>query len=155
MENGVTFDEDLELLMTDGVVAEGDFERELQREEELVVFVQPSARVAESLVGQVLDDIGDPLCRVWRFLRPEMCSGCEVTIKRFVCLVVGLHSVLSQRTSTMTGMCSTQSPEGRIHTSNQGKFEQEKAQSDENKLTSSWTCQKLGGTGQAMSGTCS
>jgi len=53
----MTFDEDAKLLVLDVSSLEVLLEREEENKEELVVLVETSTRVAEHLVGQVLDHV--------------------------------------------------------------------------------------------------
>jgi len=56
-----TFDEALELLGSDGFCLQLDLERHEDAEEKLVLLVEASRRVCESVGGQRVDDILDAL----------------------------------------------------------------------------------------------
>ena len=66
----LTLDKNLELLVTDGSLVQTDLQCQLQREQELVIFIQSATGVPKSLECQVFYVVVDPLVVQGRLFRP-------------------------------------------------------------------------------------
>ena len=65
----LTLDQNIELVRLDPLGVEVNLQGQQQSEHELVLLIKTSDRIAETLIGQSVNHIGDPLARDWRFDR--------------------------------------------------------------------------------------
>ena len=71
--------------MSDSATLQSNLEGKQQGEQKLVIFIQPSARVAEHLQCQVVNDVFDTFVGYGRPLRPMKSTICYVELYTITC----------------------------------------------------------------------